>query len=198
MELLNFDFVTFIKTVGYVGIFAVIFSESGLFIGFFLPGDSLLFTAGFLASQGYLNIAVLLILCFAAAVLGDSFGYAFGYRIGPKIFTRENSRFFRREYIERTRAFYNVHGKKTIVLARFMPVIRTLAPIFAGVGNMRYPTFLFYNLVGAFLWTVGLLFLGFTLGNTIPNIDHYIIPIIILIVIISFLLPLLHVFRRKK
>lgn len=197
MELLNFDFVTFIKTVGYVGIFGIIFSESGLFIGFFLPGDSLLFTAGFLASQGYLNIALLIIFCFAAAVLGDSFGYAFGYRIGPKIFNRENSRFFRREYIERTRAFYDTHGKKTIILARFIPVIRTLAPIFAGVGNMRYPTFLFYNLVGAFLWTVGLLFLGFTLGNTIPNIDHYIIPIIIFIVAVSFIPMLIHILRGK-
>lgn len=197
MELLNFDFVTFIKTVGYVGIFAIIFSESGLFIGFFLPGDSLLFTAGFLASQGYLNIVLLVIICFAAAVLGDSFGYAFGYRIGPKIFNKENSRFFRREYIERTRAFYDLHGKKTIVLARFIPVIRTLAPIFAGVGNMRYPTFLFYNVVGAFLWTVGLLFLGFTLGNTIPNIDRYIIPIVILIAITSFIPALIHILRGK-
>lgn len=197
MELLNFDFVTFIKTVGYIGLFSIIFSESGLFIGFFLPGDSLLFTVGFIASQGYLNIALLVIISFAAAVLGDSFGYAFGYRIGPKIFNKENSRFFRREYIERTRAFYDTHGKKTIILARFIPVVRTLAPIFAGVGNMRYPTFLFYNVVGAFLWTMGLLFLGFTLGNTIPNIDHYIIPIIILIIIISLMPPLIHILRGK-
>jgi len=198
MELFNIDLAALIKAIGYLGLFGIVFAESGLFIGFFLPGDSLLFTAGFLASQGYLNIVLLIILCFAAAVLGDSFGYAFGRRLGPMIFKKENSLFFRREYIEQMRVFYEKYGKKTIVLARFMPVIRTLAPIFAGVGKMRYPTFLFYNIAGGFLWAVGLLILGFTLGNVIPNVDRYIIPLILLIIILSSIPPLWHIYKEWR
>lgn len=194
----SLDLATAIRTIGYLGLFAIVFSESGLLIGFFLPGDSLLFTAGFLASQGFLNIFFLLPICFLAAVLGDSFGYAFGRRFGPRVFRREESRFFKKEYIERTQMFYERHGGRTIILARFMPVIRTLAPIFAGVGRMYYPAFLFYNIIGGLLWAGGLTLLGFFLGSVVPNVNRYIIPIIFLIILFSSLPPALHVWREKK
>jgi len=194
----GFDLVALIKAAGYLGLFGIVFAESGLFVGFFLPGDSLLFTAGFLASQGFLNIWILAPLAFIAAILGDNFGYAFGRRVGPAIFTRERSLFFHKEYLERARIFYEAHGGKAIVLARFLPVIRTFAPILAGVGRMRWPTFLFYNVIGAVLWAIGLTFLGFYLGNAIPNIDRYLVPIVLVIVIISSLPALLHLVRHRE
>lgn len=191
------DTLTLIQTVGYAGLFAIVFAESGLFVGFFLPGDSLLFTAGFLASQGFGSIVFLAAGCFFAAVVGDSFGYAFGRRMGPRIFTKKDSLFFRKEYIARTSRFYENHGGKALILARFMPVVRTFAPIFAGVGDMRYSTFLFYNLIGAFLWAVGLTVLGYVLGSVIPGIDQYLLPIVLAIVIISSVPPLLHIIREQ-
>jgi len=194
----GFDLVALIKAAGYLGLFGIVFAESGLFVGFFLPGDSLLFTAGFLASQGFLNIWILAPLAFIAAILGDNFGYAFGRRVGHAIFTRERSLFFHKEYLERARIFYEAHGGKAIVLARFLPVIRTFAPILAGVGRMRWPTFLFYNVIGAVLWAIGLTFLGFYLGNAIPNIDRYLVPIVLVIVIISSLPALLHLVRHRE
>ena len=193
MEL--FDLEAIIKTAGYAGVFGIVFAESGLLIGFFLPGDSLLFTAGFLASQGYFNIVLLIVLTFAGAVLGDSFGYAFGRKTGPMIFKREESLFFHRSHVERAQRFYALHGGKTIILARFLPVIRTLAPILAGVGGMRYPTFLFYNVIGALVWAVGMPVLGYFLGSVIPNVDRYIIPIILLIIVLSLLPPAIHILR---
>ncbi|OGZ97646.1 MAG: hypothetical protein A3J10_03000 [Candidatus Sungbacteria bacterium RIFCSPLOWO2_02_FULL_54_10] len=192
-----FEAATLIHAVGYTGLFVIVFAESGLFVGFFLPGDSLLFTAGFLASQGYGNIVLLAGGCFAAAVLGDSFGYAFGRKVGPRIFTKKDSLFFRKEYVARTQAFYDRHGGKTLVLARFLPVVRTFAPIFAGVGDMPYRTFLFYNVIGAFLWAVGLTVLGYVLGSIIPGIDRYLIPVVLGIVIVSSLPPLFYVVREQ-
>lgn len=193
-----FDIVQLIKTVGYFGIFGIVFAESGLFIGFFLPGDSLLFTAGFLASQGFMNIRILLTLTFLGAVLGDSFGYAFGRKVGPAIFIREDSVFFHKHHLERARAYYDKYGKLTIILARFLPVIRTFAPILAGVGRMHYPTFLIYNLIGGAIWGLGLPLLGYYLGNVIPDIDRYLIPIVIGIIIVSSIPPALHFFRHGR
>src|SRR3989344_5511058 len=171
-----------VSTLGTLGIIAIIFAESGLFFGFFLPCDSLLFTAGLVASQGYINIWVLLIGTSIAAVLGDSVGYAFGRKVGPKLFNKEDSRFFKKAYLERTKTFYERHGKKTIILARFIPIVRTFAPILAGVGGMNYGTFLMYNIIGGFGWTIGLLSLGYVLGKIIPNVDRYLLPIIFLII----------------
>lgn len=193
-----FDLVTLIKTTGYLGIFAIIFSESGLLIGFFLPGDSLLFTAGFLASQGFFKIVPLMILTFIAAVTGDSVGYTFGRRVGPKIFTRDDSLFFHKDHLDRAQKFYQKHGGKTIVLARFMPVVRTFAPIVAGVGKMHYPTFLVYNIAGGLLWAVGLSGAGYFLGNAIPNIDRYLIPIVIGIIITSILPTAIHILKDPR
>ncbi|MGI6103597.1 MAG: DedA family protein [Patescibacteria group bacterium] len=181
------DLAELIRAIGYVGIFGILFAESGLLIGFFLPGDSLLFTAGFLASQGYLNIWVLTIGGFIAAVAGDSVGYAFGRRVGPALFRRKDSRFFRQEYVEQAKEFYAKHGAKTIVLARFVPIVRTFAPIIAGVGQMHYPTFLTYNVIGGFIWAVLIPLAGYFLGSVIPDVDKYLLPIIGAIVVLSAL-----------
>lgn len=191
-----FDLIPFIKAAGYLGIFAVIFAESGLFVGFFLPGDSLLFTAGFLASQGLFNIWLLMPLIFVGAVLGDNVGYAFGYKVGPMLFNKEESILFHKDHLERARIFYEKYGKKAIVLARFMPGIRTFAPILAGVGKMNYTVFMAYNLIGGLLWGVGLPLLGYLLGNTIPDADKYLLPIILLIIFLSILPSLIHVWKN--
>jgi membrane-associated protein len=176
-----------IKTLGTLGKVAIVFAESGLFFGFFLPGDSLLFTAGLVASQGYLDFWPLLLGSALAAILGDSVGYAFGLRVGPKIFSREDSLFFKKSYIERTKLFYEKYGKKTVVLARFIPIVRTFAPILAGVGSMNYRQFLSYNVVGGIGWSFGMILLGFGLGRTVPNIERYIMPIILLIIFLSMI-----------
>lgn len=193
-----FDLVTIIKTAGYAGIAFIVFAESGLFVGFFLPGDSLLFTAGFLASQQYLNIWLLAVIAFISAVLGDSVGYAFGRRVGPKLFTREDSWIFRKKYLKAAEEFYEKNGSKAIVIARFMPIVRTFAPIVAGIANMKYHTFLAYNIIGGFLWGVGLSVLGYFLGSVIPDVDHYLLPIIALIIFVSVAPGVIHLLRSRR
>lgn len=186
-----------ISSIGAIGVVAIIFAESGLFFGFFLPGDSLLFTAGLLASMGQFNVFLLWVGCTFAAIFGDSVGYAFGAKVGPKIFTREDSLFFHKKHVERTQVFYARYGKKTVVLARFVPIVRTFAPILAGVGKMSYRVFLAYNILGGFLWTTLLLFLGFFLGMMIPDPDRYLMPLIFAIIFISFL-PLIREWWKNK
>jgi membrane-associated protein len=183
-----------------IGLFAIIFAESGLLIGFFLPGDSLLFTAGLLSSEDKfgLNFPVIVVGCFIAAVVGDQVGYMFGKRVGPSLFRRENSRLFKQEYVDRTKDFFENHGPKTIMIARFVPIVRTFAPILAGVGEMRYATFLRYNVLGGFVWAVGVTTAGFVLGSTIPSIDRYLLPIIFVIVLLSVLPPLLEWRKHRK
>ncbi|MDQ5893639.1 MAG: rane-associated protein [Patescibacteria group bacterium] len=192
------DPLAIIKTLGLLGVVLIVFAESGLFFGFFFPGDSLLFTAGFLASQGLISIWGLLILCFIAAVAGDSVGYSFGKKTGPMIFSREDSFFFRKRHIETARAFYEKHGKKTIIFARFIPIVRTFAPIVAGVAGMEYKTFIRFNIIGGFIWTWGMLGLGYILGNSIPNAEHYLTPIIIVIILASFIPPAIEFIKHKK
>jgi membrane-associated protein len=194
----HLDISELIKTVGYVGLFAIIFAESGLFIGFFLPGDSLLFTAGFLASQGHMNIAIVMLLCFAASVLGDSFGYYFGKRVGHRIFNKQDSLLFSKSHVEKAEAFYEKYGKKTLIIARFVPVIRTFAPILAGVGKMNYGTFISYNVIGGVVWGLGLPAMGYYMGNNIPNIEKYLLPVILLIVFFSALPTLIHIFKSQE
>lgn len=193
-----FDLPNLIKAVGYAGLFGIVFAESGLFVGFFLPGDSLLFTAGFLASQGFLDVKTLMLITFLGAILGDSFGYAFGKKVGPMIFKKEDSLFFHKDHLERARRFYEKYGGKTLILARFMPIVRTFAPILAGVGRMRYSTFLVYNVVGGFLWSVGVTWLGYYLGNTIPGVDRYLIPIILFIIFLSVSPEIWHIIRYRE
>ena len=186
-----------LATFGTLGLIAIIFAESGLLIGFFLPGDSLLFTAGLLASQGKLNLAAIVIGCFVAAVVGDQVGYWFGKRVGPTLFRRPDSRLFKQENVERAGEFFRHHGSKTIVLARFIPIVRTFAPILAGVSNMHYRTFVTFNVIGAALWAGGVTMAGYVLGSTIPSIDRYLLPVIALIVVLS-LVPVGLEARRNR
>ena len=186
-----------IEAVGIVGIIAIIFAESGLFFGFFFPGDSLLFTAGLLASQSLLSLPVLLVGTFIAAVIGDNVGYAFGKKVGPALFSRENSFFFNKKHIEKSREFFGKYGKKAIILARFMPIVRTFTPILAGVSSMEYRVFFAYNIVGGFIWTFGMVLLGYFLGSVIPDPDRYILPIVLAIIVLSVLPAIRHV-RFKK
>jgi membrane-associated protein len=192
------NLIALIKAVGYIGLFLIIFAESGLLIGFFLPGDSLLFTAGFLASQGYLNIYGLIVLVAAAAIIGDSVGYTFGLKVGPKIFKKEDSLLFHKDNLMKAEKFYEDHGPKTIVLARFIPFVRTFAPILAGVGKMHYKTFLSYNIIGGLLWAISIPIAGFFLGRLIPDIDKYLLPIILGIIVLSVAPSLYHLIRSRK
>ena len=196
MPFLHTDLPNLIQAVGYAGLFGIIFTESGLLFGIIFPGDSLLFTAGLLASQGWFDIRILATLCSIAAILGDSTGYWLGAKFGQKIFSHEDSRWFRKEYIERTKTFYEQYGVRTIILARFIPIVRTVAPVLAGVGLMHYRTFLTYNIIGAILWGVGITWIGYTLGATIPNIETYIMPIVIGIIVIS-IAPVIFGFMKK-
>ncbi|MBW4631096.1 MAG: VTT domain-containing protein [Iphinoe sp. HA4291-MV1] len=197
---MHFDLVDIIKSLGYFGVWGIIFAESGLLIGFFLPGDSLLFTAGFVASQKLLNIWILIIGAFICAVLGDNVGYATGYRFGRRLFQKEDSWLFHKKHLIRTASFYQKHGKKTLVLARFVPIVRTFAPIIAGIGAMHYRTFMSYNLIGGFFWTFGITLLGFFLGKSLPaeQVDKYLLPIIGLIIVVSLLPSILHIIKENK
>jgi membrane-associated protein len=182
-----------------IGLFLIIFAETGLLIGFFLPGDSLLFTAGILASQGNLNIAVIALGCFLAAVIGDQVGYTIGHRAGPALFRRPDSRIFKQKYVDRTKEFFEKHGPKTILLARFVPIVRTFAPVLAGVGEMNRRTFTTYNVVGGFVWGVGVTVAGYVLGEAIgEDIDKYLLPIIALIVLLSILPPVIEALRQRR
>jgi membrane-associated protein len=198
------DFMGIIKNagpaVGYIVLFAIIFAESGLFIGFFLPGDSILFPAGFLASQGFFSLPELVIICAIAAILGDSVGYMFGRRVGRRLFLREDSTFFKKKHLEAAEAFYEKHGSKTIVLARFVPIVRTFAPIVAGISDMHYRRFVTFNIIGGALWAGGVTIAGYLLGHLIPaeNVDKLLIPIIILLVIIPGLPSIIHVLRDEE
>jgi len=202
------DLVKLIESVGYVGIFAIIFAESGLFFGFFLPGDSLLLTAGLIASrpipatgQPLLNIWILIPGLFIAAVLGDQVGYWFGAKTGPLIFTRDNSLLFRRKNLLAAKAFYEKHGGKTVTLARFVPFIRTFAPIVAGAAEMNYRRFVMFNLIGGFLWAVCMTLLGYFLGRafgSVEGIDKYFTLLVIAFFFIPGLPGLIHLWNDYK
>ena len=194
------DLMLFIRLIGLTGVFLIVFAESGLLIGFFLPGDSLLFTAGLLASQGFglFSIWTLVIGANIAAVLGDNVGYEFGKRVGIRLFKREKSLLFKPENVVKAQKFYEEHGGKAIVLARFMPVVRTFIPIVAGIGKMDHKRFTFFNFFGGTLWTWGMCWGGYFLGNTIPNVDRYLLPIIALIIILSVLPPVWHIYKDNK
>jgi membrane-associated protein len=183
-----------IETFGTIGLLVTIFAESSLI--FFLPGDTLLFTAGLLASQGQLNIVVVLLGSFVAAVAGNQVAYAVGNRLGPSLF-KPGSRLFKAEYVERADEYFDKFGSRTIVLARFVPAVRTFAPILAGIGTMRYRTFVTYNVVGALLWAIGVTLLGYTLGKTVHGIDKYLLPVIIVIAALSAI-PVVLEFRRSR
>ncbi len=191
---------TLISTVGVLGVAGIVFAESGLLIGFFLPGDSLLFTAGFLVHQGiiHFDIHLLAVILFIAAALGDSTGYAFGRRAGRRLFNRKESIVFRQENLHRAEEFYEKHGAKTIIIARFVPVVRTFAPIVAGMSKMHYRTFVTFNLIGALLWAVGLTYLGYFAGKLITDAGINIEYVILGIIFLSIAPPLVHILKEKK
>lgn len=183
---------------GLLIIGAIVFAESGLLIGFFLPGDTLLFTAGFFAAQGQLPLAAVLGVIFLAAVIGDNVGYTIGKKTGPRLFRKKDGLVFRQEYIQRAEAFYEKHGGKTIILARFVPIVRTFAPVVAGVGNMTRQRFVFYNVIGAAVWTVSVVMLGHWLGSKIPDIDKYLLPAVGLATIFTFGPTIWHLARDGR
>lgn len=195
---MHIDILSLVLSFGYIGVATLVFAESGLFFAFFLPGDSVLFSVGLLSSQGHFNIWWLVLLVCVAAALGNSVGYWFGAKVGPALFTRNDSFFFKKHYVEETHAYFEKYGSVTIVLARFIPGIRTFAPILAGVGRMNYGTFLRYNILGCILWGAGVTLLGYFLGNTVPGIDKYIYPIIALIIVVSALPVALQWWRSRK
>ncbi|OHA17990.1 MAG: hypothetical protein A2664_01425 [Candidatus Taylorbacteria bacterium RIFCSPHIGHO2_01_FULL_46_22b] len=186
-----------IQTIGLIGVFIVVFVESGLFFGFFFPGDSLLFTAGLLASQGYFSIAALMIGCALAAILGGLLGYEFGKRVGPTLFSREDSFFFHRKHVVSANLFYERHGKKAIILARFVPIARTFAPILGGVGKMHYRDFFLFNIIGAVIWVLLLCGFGYYLGALVPNAEQYALPIALAIIFVSFLPSIIKMIRTR-
>jgi membrane-associated protein len=186
-----------IRWGGYAVLIAIVFAETGLLVGFFLPGDSLLVTAGLVAATGALNIWWLNVVLIIAAVVGDSVGYAIGRRIGPRLFTREKSLLFNPAHVERTRRFYERHGAKTIVIARFVPIVRTFAPTVAGVGQMEYRRFLFYNVAGGIGWVVSMTWAGYLLGQSVPNISDH-IHIVVAIVIVLSLIPIAVELLRER
>ena len=183
---------------GYVVLTAIVFTETGLLIGFFLPGDSLLITAGLVAATGALDIWWLNVLLVAAAVAGDSVGYAIGARIGPRLFTREKSWLFNPRHVVRTREFYARHGAKTIVIARFVPIIRTFAPVVAGVGEMSYRRFLLYNVAGGLGWVLSMTWAGYLLGNVVPNIDRHIHVVVIVVIVLSVIPIAVEIIRERR
>ena len=188
-------------TFAYLGLFAVIFAETGLFVGFFLPGDSLLFVAGVLASLGEqgLQLPFVILVCVSAAIVGNLVGFAFGRRVGRPLFDRPNSRFFRREHLLATEAFYERHGGKTIVLARFLPFVRTFAPIVAGIGNMPVRRFVTYTIAGGILWGVSLPVGGYLFGRALgDNIDRLLLPVIAVIIALSLLPAGLQLVRANR
>jgi membrane-associated protein len=182
---------------GYVGLFSIIFAETGLLVGFFFPGDSLLVTAGLFASTGDMNIFFLNLLLIPAAILGNSAGYWIGYKSGPRLFKREQSLLFRKDYLIKTKEFYDRHGGSTIIITRFMPFFRTFAPIVAGIGQMKYTKFLNYNIVSAFFWVLSMTLIGFFLGRSIPNIDKHIEKVIVVIVFLSLLPAIIKYIKHK-
>ena len=191
-----------INTYGIWGIFAIIFAESGLFFGFFLPGDSLLVTAGLLAATHkagdvHLNLASLLIGIPIAAILGDQVGYWFGDKVGPTLFSRAESRFFKPQHLERAHEFLERRGARMIVLARFVPAVRTFTPIAAGATGMRYRVFVPFNGLGGVLWGVGVTLAGYELGSSVKNLDRYLVPIILVVIVVS-LIPIALELRRAR
>ncbi len=194
------DLPALVQWAGYVGLTLIIFAETGLLVGFFLPGDSLLVTAGLLAADPAfgLNVWLLGLILTVAAIVGDTVGYHVGKTAGPRIFTREDSLFFHKDHLLKAQAFYEKHGGKTIIIARFMPIVRTFAPVVAGVGRMQYPSFLAYNVVGGVLWIWSMLLTGFILARTVPGVAAHVEKVILVVVFLSILPGILAWFRNRR
>jgi membrane-associated protein len=192
-----------IAGAGYVVLFLVVFAETGLAAGFFLPGDSLLVVAGLFAARGDLNVFILLISLFVAAVVGDAVGYYSGLKMGPRIFKREKSLLFRPSHLEKAQGFYDKYGGKTIIIARFVPIIRTFAPIVAGAAKMPYRSFVVFNVLGGFLWVFSMILSGYFLGSVLKsrfgiNLDEHIEKVVIIVVALSLLPPIIEYIKSRR
>jgi len=187
-----------VKDFGYVGIFITLFLESGVVVGFFLPGDSLLFTAGLLASQHYLNLVGVMAVSVIAAILGNNAGFYMGRSLGHTLFTKKGSVWFSPAHVREAHEFFESRGPQALILARFIPAVRTFVPIAAGIGEMAYRQFFRFNAAGALLWGISLPALGYTLGKTVPNIDKYLLPAVAVIILLSILPAAIHYFKIKK
>ena len=195
-DLLNPTYI--LALFGYAGLAAIVFAESGLLVGFFLPGDTLLIAAGIFASQGHLNILATIVVIMVAAIVGDSVGYLFGNKVGPKLFQRAESRWFSQKNLREAQVFFEKYGGQSVVLARFVPVVRTFVPIIAGTSKMSYRKFFTYNVIGGTLWAVVVTMLGYTLGRVVPNMDQYILPTVIVVSILSFIPAIMHLRKHKQ
>ena len=185
-----------VGSVGYIGLFIIVFLEMGIF--FALPGDSLVLTAGLLAIQGIFNIWVLVAVFVAAAILGFLFGYWFGDKLGHWILKKEKSFWFKKEYIQKAHDFFEKHGGKALIIARFVPIVRTFTPIVAGMGKMNYRRFVIFNIVGAFLWGVGVTLAGYFLGELIPNISKVFLPLMMCVILLSLLPGIIHFYKERQ
>jgi membrane-associated protein len=192
-----YDVESLVRVGGLMALIAIVFVETGLFVGFFLPGDSLLVTAGLFAARGDLELWTIFVFVSLAAIIGDALGYTIGSRTGPRIFTREDSLLFHKKHLITTKEFYDRYGGITIVLARFMPIVRTFAPLIAGVGRMPYRRFAFYNVAGGIGWVISMTSLGYVLGRAIPDIDRHIHVVIAAVIFLS-LLPGIIRFARER
>ena len=187
-----------IRLVGFYGIVAVVFAETGLLIGFFLPGDSLLITAGLFAARGDFSFVTLILALIPAAIVGNATGYFIGHRTGMALYQRPDSFFFRREHLTMTHEYYEKHGGKTIVIAQFIPILRTFAPVVAGVAAMGYRQFATYNVVGAILWVGSMTTAGYTLGKVVPNIEQRIHYVIAAVIAVSLMPPAIAYLKRRS
>lgn len=191
----------FLEGAGWLGcliVGAIIFAESALLIGFFLPGDTLLFPAGFFAAQGQLPLAGLLLAAFAGSVIGNEVGYLIGKKTGPRLFRKKDGLIFKQEYVQKAEKFYEKHGGKTVILARFLPIVRTFVPLVAGVSNMDRKKYFIYNVIGGGIWVALVVMLGYWLGSKIPNIEHYMLPAVGIAMLLSFGPTALHLLREER
>ena len=197
----EFNLEALVQTGGIFAIGAVVFAETGMLIGFFLPGDTLLFAAGFFASQGQISIVLSIVAIVLGAILGNMVGYEIGKRGGDRIFSSDDSVFFHKKYIDKSEHFFKKHGGKTILFARFVPVVRTLAPLMAGIAKIDYKKFMFYNISGALMWGISVTMIGYFAGKLVGeyfNIDRYLLPIILLATVLTFGVSLLHALREPQ
>lgn len=193
-----YDVESLVRVGGVAGLTIIVFVETGLLVGFFLPGDSLLVTAGLFAARGDLNVATLIAVLCVAAIVGDTVGYNIGLRTGPKLFTRENSLLFNKKHLLATKDFYDRHGPFTVVIARFVPIIRTFAPVVAGIGTMEYKRFISYNVIGGIGWVMSMILAGYFLGQLVPNIHKNIDKVIVIVIFLSLLPMIIKIIREKR
>jgi membrane-associated protein len=193
-----FDVNSLIQSGGLLIICAIVFAETGLLVGFFLPGDTLLLSAGIFASQGKLHLIPTIIAVIVASILGNIAGYHIGKHSGKRLFKKQDGILFRQEYTDKAEKFYEDHGNKTILLARFIPIVRTFAAVVAGVGHMAYDQFMVYNILGGILWGGGVTLLGYYLGSKVPGLDHYINYVLAAVVVLTFAVSLYHIFKEPE